>query len=137
MYPYSKVSSQEVLSLIQYVVGAVAKYNRPVAVAVCGPEGELLGFLRMDGTSPTGARNAQNKAYTAAVSRSETLKMGQRMRGTDNPAFWGDKRVTGFGGGVPIIHDSVVIGGIGVSGLPEADDHEVATSAINAVYKKV
>ncbi len=100
MYLHPKVSSEEALKLIQYIVKEVSRSNRPVAIAVCGPEGELLGFLRMDGTSPAASRIAQNKAYTSAVDRTDTMKMGQRMRGNDNPAFWGDERITGFGGGV-------------------------------------
>lgn len=134
MYAFQKVSSEESLRLIQYVVKAVEAYKRPVAVAVCGPEGELIGFLRMDGTSPAAARIAQNKAYTSAIDREETLKMGERMRGRDNPAFWGDERVTGFGGGVPIIQNNVVIGGLGISGLPEADDAQLAKDAVREVF---
>ncbi len=134
MYTTVKVSSEQSLKLIQYVVDAVSKYKRPVAVAICGPEGELLGFLRMDGTSPAASRIAQNKAYTSAIDRSETMKMGERMRGRDNPAFWGDERVTGFGGGIPILHNDAVIGSIGISGLPEADDHQLAADAVKAVF---
>lgn len=134
MYTVQKVSSEESLQLIQYVVTTVAIHNKPVAIAVCGPEGELIGFLRMDGTSPAAARIAQNKAYTSAIDRTETMKMGERMRGRDNPAFWGDERVTGFGGGVPIIQNNVVIGGFGISGLPEAEDERLAKEAIHAVF---
>jgi glc operon protein GlcG len=88
----------------------------------------------MDGTSPAASRIAQNKAYTAAIDREETMRMGERMRGSDNPAFWGDERVTGFGGGIPIKQNGVVIGGLGISGLPEADDVQLAKDAIREVY---
>jgi len=135
MYQYQKVSSQEALQLIQFAVKQTENYsNRPIAIAVSGPEGELIGFLRMDGTSPAASRIAQNKAYTSAIDRTETMKMGVRMRGTDNPAFWGDERVTGFGGGVPIMQNNIVIGAIGISGLPEADDERVAKDAVKEVF---
>jgi glc operon protein GlcG len=134
MYISEKVSSEEALLVIQYVVKEAEKYNRPVAISICGPEGELIGFLRMDGTSAAASRIAQNKAYTSAVDRTETSKMGARMRGNDHPAFWGDERITGFGGGVPIVQNEKVIGGIGVSGLPEADDEQVARNAIKNVF---
>jgi glc operon protein GlcG len=135
MHQYQKVSSQEALLLIQFAVNQTENYsNRPIAIAVSGPEGELIGFLRMDGTSPAASRIAQNKAYTSAIDRTETMKMGVRMRGNDNPAFWGDERVTGFGGGVPIIQNNVVIGAIGISGLPEADDERVAKDAVKEVF---
>ena len=134
MYQVEKVSSEDALKLIQFSIKQAGKYNRPVAISVCGPEGELIGFLRMDGTSPAASRIAQNKAYTAAIDREETMRMGERMRGSDNPAFWGDERVTGFGGGIPIKQNGVVIGGLGISGLPEADDVQVAKDAIREVY---
>jgi len=134
MYQYHKVSSEETLRLIQYVVKEVEKLNKPVAVAVCGPDGESIGFLRMDGTSAAASRIAQNKAYTSAVDRTDTMTMGKRMRGSDNPAFWGDERITGFGGGVPIVQNNEVIGGLGISGLPEADDDRLAKAAVKEVF---
>jgi len=122
------------MKLLAVAIRETKKYNQPVAVSVSGPEGELIAFVRMDGTSPASSRIAQNKAYTAAIDRTETIKMGERMRGNDNPAFWGDERVTGFGGGVPIIQNNKVIGGLGVSGLPEADDILIAKAAVKEVF---
>jgi glc operon protein GlcG len=133
MYTIQKISSEEALLLIQYVAAQTGD-SKPVAVSICGPEGELIGFLRMDGTSPAASRIAQNKAYTAAVDRTDTMKMGARMRGSDNPAFWGDERITGFGGGVPVVQNGVVVGGIGISGLPEADDERLAKEAVKHVF---
>ena len=133
MYNIQKISSEEALLLIQYVVAQTGE-NKPVAISICGPEGELIGFLRMDGTSPAASRIAQNKAYTAAVDRTDTMKMGARMRGSDNPAFWGDERITGFGGGIPVVQNGVVVGGVGISGLPEADDERLAKEAVKHVF---
>lgn len=133
MYTIQKISSEEALLLIQYVVAQTGD-SKPVAISICGPEGELIGFLRMDGTSPAASRIAQNKAYTAAVDRTDTMKMGVRMRGNDNPAFWGDERITGFGGGVPVVQNGVVVGGLGISGLPEADDERLAKEAVKHIF---
>jgi glc operon protein GlcG len=62
------------------------------------------------------------------------MKMGARMRGSDNPAFWGDERITGFGGGIPVVQNGVVVGGVGISGLPEADDERLAKEAVKHVF---
>jgi glc operon protein GlcG len=134
MYTAEKVSSEEALQLIDYCVEQTSKNNKSVAVAICGPECELIAFVRMDGTSPAASKIAQNKAYTSASDRAETSKMGERMRGKDNPAFWGDERITGFGGGVPIIQNAKVIGSIGVSGLPEEEDIKLAKEAIKKIF---
>ncbi len=134
MFQYEKVSSEEAMKLLSFSILEAKKFNKPIAIAVCGPEGELIAFMRMDGTSPAASRIAQNKGYTSAIDRTETSKMGERMRANDNPAFWGDERVTGFGGGIPIIQNNKVIGGLGISGLPEADDIRVAKDAIKEVF---
>ena len=135
MYSYEKVSSQEATQLIDRVVLEVKKIDKQVAVAVSGPEGELIAFLRMDGASPAASLIAQNKAYTAARDRKDTRLMGKFMRENDRPpAFWGDMGITGFGGGVTIRQKDKVIGGIGVSGLSEEDDERIAFTAIKMVY---
>ena len=134
MYHYEKVSSQEAMLLIQYAVREGERNGKSAAVAVSGPEGELSAFVRMDGTNPASSQIARNKAYTAAIDCIETSKLGERMRGKDHPAFWGDNRITGFGGGVPIIQNNRVIGGLGVSGLPEAEDILLAKAAIKEVF---
>ena len=135
MYPYEKISSAEALRLINHVVVEAEVINKQIAVAVTGPEGELISFLRMDGASTAASLIAQNKAYTSARDRKSTKAMGEFMLGNDRPpAFWGDKGITGFGGGLPILQNGKVIGGIGISGLSEAEDERIAASAIKAVY---
>lgn len=135
MYSYEKVSSLEAFNLINQVIAEVNIIDKQVAVAVTGPEGELIAFLRMDGASPAASLIAQNKAYTAARDRKDTKLMGEFMLNNDRPpAFWGDKAITGFGGGVTIRHNDRVIGGIGVSGLSEEEDERIANAAIRKIY---
>lgn len=135
MYTLQKVSSKEAQKLVEHVVLEAEKINKPVVVAVTGPEGELISFLRMDGVNAASSIIAQNKAYTSARDRKSTRETGDRMRNKGYyPAFWGDERITGFGGGLPIEHNGQVIGGIGVSGLSQDEDERIAQAAIQAVY---
>ncbi|MFZ6000520.1 MAG: GlcG/HbpS family heme-binding protein [Bacteroidota bacterium] len=135
MHHYTKPSHSEATRMIEEVVKEAEKINKPIAVAVSGPEGELIAFLRMDGVNAASATIAQAKAYTSAVDRKTTREMGAYMREKQSPpAFWADPKITGFGGGVPILHESVVIGGIGVSGLSQEEDERIARAAIKAVY---
>jgi glc operon protein GlcG len=135
MYSYDKVSYQEASQLIDRVINEVKRIDKQVAVAVSGPEGELIAFLRMDEASPAASLIAHNKAYTAARDRKDTKLMGKFMLDNDRPpAFWGDKGITGFGGGVTIRQKDKVIGGIGVSGLSEEEDERIAYAAIKMVY---
>lgn len=135
MYVQEKVSSQEAIKMLGHAIVEAGKINKHIAIAVAGPEGELISFLRMDGASPAASLIAQNKAYTAARDRKSTRQMGEFMNQFNRPpAFWGDAGITGFGGGLPILQDGKVIGAIGISGLSEEEDERIAYAAIQAVY---
>jgi glc operon protein GlcG len=41
-------------------------------------------------------------------------------------AYYGDSRYLGWGGGLPVWADGEVVGAVAVSGLPEADNMEMA-----------
>lgn len=137
MYQFGKVSSAEALDLISKAVELAQKINKHIAVAVTGPEGELISFLRMDGANPASAQIAQSKAYTSARDCKSTRAQGELMRNENREqGYWTDSRITGFGGGLHIIQNGKVIGGIGVSGLSEEEDERIAREAIEAVYPK-
>ena len=135
MYSTAKISFREALQLIDACVFEAEKINKHISISISGPEGELIAFLRMDSSSPAASKIARNKAYTAACDRKTTREMGEFMnRSQRPPAFWGDDMITGFGGGVPVIQNHILIGGIGVSGLSEDEDERICHAAIQAVY---
>lgn len=137
MYHFEKVSSQEAIKMLGHAIVEAGQINKHIAIAVCGPEGELIAFLRMDQASPAASLIAQNKAYTAARDRKSTKQMGEFMNEAKRPpAFWGDAGITGFGGGVPIVQEGKILGGIGISGLSEEEDERIAYAAIKSVYGK-
>jgi len=113
--------------VIDAVRGSLDADGRGAAVAVVDAHGELLAFLRTDGCPLPSIANAINKAFTAARERTDSASVGaaSREEGFAITNF-GDLRYTGWGGGVPILHEGRVVGAVGVSGLPEADDIELA-----------
>ena len=101
------------------------------AVAVVDAHGELVAFLRTDGCRLPSISIAIHKAFTAAREGVESGTLGERSRTEGFPLTnYGDPRYVGWGGGVPIIVDGAVIGALGISGLPEADDIEHARWAV-------
>lgn len=107
--------------------------NKGAAVAVVDPHGELIAFLRTEGCPLPSINNAIHKAFTAARERTETKLLGESSRQDGwQLTYFGDLRYTGWGGGVPIQREGQVIGAVGVSGLPEAEDIEIAQSVANA-----
>jgi len=100
------------------------------AVAVVDAHGELVAFVRTDSCPLPSINNSINKAYTAARERKPSRAIGDAARAEQFPITnFGDLRYTGWGGGVPIEIDGVTVGAVGVSGLPEAEDVTIATSA--------
>ena len=135
MYQIEKVSSDEATKLIAKAVELAKKMNKPVDISVAGPEGELIAFLRMDGANPASSQIAQSKAYTSARDCKSTKAQGEFMREANREqGYWTDHRITGFGGGLPIIQNGKVIGGIGISGLSEEEDERIAREALESVY---
>lgn len=135
MYIVEKVSAKEAFTLIAKAIEEAEKLNKHIAVAVSGPEGELISFLRMDGANAASSQIAQSKAYTSARDCKSTKAQGEFMRDAKREqGYWTDARITGFGGGLPIIQNGKVIGAIGVSGLSEDEDERVANEAIKSVY---
>ena len=122
-----EISSVEARGLIVMVAERLDADGLGAAVAVVDPHGELVAFLRTDGCGLAPINIAINKAFTAARERVESRVLGERSRTEGFPLTnFGDPRYVGWGGGVPIIVDGEVIGAIGVSGLPEEADIELA-----------
>jgi len=104
------------------------------AVAVVDTHGELVAFLRTDGCPLPSIANAMNKAYTAARERITSEELGRRSREEGFPMTnYGDLRYISWGGGVPIVSGGEVVGAVGVSGLPEAEDVALATMGARLV----
>jgi glc operon protein GlcG len=126
-----EIGDQEAQSLVTRVAGRLVAEGKGAAVAVVDAHGELVAFLRTDGCRLPSIGIAMNKAFTAAREGVESAVLGERSRTEGFPLTnLGDARYVGWGGGVPIVVDGAVIGAIGVSGLPEADDVELARWAV-------
>lgn len=122
-----EIGSLEARGLITAIADRLDAQGAGAAVAVVDPHGELVAFLRTDGCHLASANIAIHKAFTAAREGVESSVLGERSRTEGFPLTnFGDARYVGWGGGVPIIVAGEVIGAVGVSGLPEAADVELA-----------
>lgn len=127
MHRVPELSHADAWSIVNIIRERLEGESLGAAVAVVDGHGEMMAFLRTDGCPLPSIDNAGNKAFTAARERVESAIIGKKSR---DEAFaitnFGDLRYTGWGGGVPIEIDGLVVGAVGVSGLPEADDIELA-----------
>jgi glc operon protein GlcG len=128
------LSHSEVNTIVQTIKEKLEEGNKSAAIAVVDEHGELLAFLRTDGCPLASINIAMNKAFTAARDRTKTSALGERSLAENFPMTnFGDLRYVSFGGGVPIIHQGVVIGGVGVSGLTSEEDEQLAEMGIATI----
>jgi len=122
------VTLEQALAVVGSVVGAAPG---PVTVFVADDHGELVAAATMDGAAPDTRLNAQRKAYTAARSdATSTAELAAKVQ--DEPAELAsfDPFFTFFRGGVAAFEDGRRVGAVGVSGLPGAQDEELARAAL-------
>jgi len=117
----------EAKKIVDAVVAKAQALQKAVVIAVADPHGDLLAFARMDGVGLPSMQIGMNKAWTAARLRKPTKDIGDRLQkeGFDI-AYYGDPRIVGWGGGIPVWKDGELVGAIGVSGLSSEEDVELA-----------
>ena len=127
MYPQHKLSHQEAMRVVEAIRSELEKQGKGAAIAVADAHGELLAFLRTDGCKLPSIQIAINKAFTAAREQKPSRTIGDSARDDRWPMTnFGDLRYTAWGGGLPLVYDGQVVGGVGVSGLPEEEDMVLA-----------
>jgi glc operon protein GlcG len=125
------IGARAALAAVAAVTAKADANGQQVAIAVADDHGELLAYVRMDGAALQAGVLAQNKAYTSARDRQPTAALGEWSRSSGRAiGYWTDPRITGFGGGLPIMAGGKVVGAVGVSGLSEQDDEALAREVI-------
>ena len=136
MIEQTSLGHAEAQRAIQAIQSELLKQDKAAVIAVADAHGELIALLRMDGARLPSIQIAANKAWTAAREQVPTRELGQKSRHPQegfDMAYFGDRRYIGWGGGVPVLLDGVVIGAVAVSGLPETEDMELAALGVAAI----
>ncbi len=118
-------------SLIEAAMILARERNKGISVAVVDSHGDLVAYGRMVNATIQSGVLAQAKAYTAARERISSAEIAQWAQKTGKDiGYWVDPQITGMAGGVPIVVQDQVIGGMGASGLSEEADEELVEAAL-------
>jgi glc operon protein GlcG len=119
---------------IAAAVDYAKKNNAPGGViAVVDEGGNLMALERLDGTFAMGATISIGKARTAVLFKKPT-RFFEELINKGRTAMTAVEGFTPLIGGIPIIIDGQVVGGIGVSGAASANqDEELALAGANAL----
>jgi glc operon protein GlcG len=120
----------------QVIAAAVAEAHRNNAggvIAVVDDGGNLMALERLDNTFAAGANISIGKARTAALFKRPTRNFEEIIRNGRTPMV-ALNDFTPLIGGIPIVIDGQVVGGVGVSGASSADqDEQFAIAGASAV----
>src|SRR6185437_6859548 len=129
----STIEYAEARLALEAIHAEVVRRGKAAVIAVCDAHGDLIAFARMDGAPLSSITIAMNKAYSAARERKPTKEIGNAARHAEKGfdiGYFGDAKFTGWGGGIPVWNKGSVIGAIAVSGLPQAEDIELAEMGV-------
>ena len=120
--------------MVEAAIARANELNCKQNVAVVDDGGNLKAFGRMDGAPLLGIEGCQRKAFTALfgvgtkdfynyIKDQQALLIGLSHF----------SRATVVGGGLPIMLDGEIIGGIGVGGGTEEQDIDCATAGLKVL----
>ena len=125
-----KLTIDGAMKLLQAAMAKARDMNVPQCICVVDAGGHLLAFARMDGAFALSVDTALRKAQTAA---SYGVATGDIAAGIDlKLAIATEGKRINLPGGLPVIVDGHVIGGIGIGSGTGEQDKEVAKAALAA-----
>lgn len=122
------------------VAAAIAEVRRqnlpPMAVAVVDNAGQLVAFERMDNTQTGSVAVAQDKAMSAAMFRRPTKVFQDLVAGGGvGMRILSLRGANAVEGGLPLVVDGKIIGGIGLSGGSSEQDGVAAKAGVDSLGK--
>lgn len=125
------IGLDEAKILTDIIEKEATRRGKKAVVAVCNEQGNPISVHVMDGAFLVSFDVAVKKAYTAAALKMSTrelsalVKPGETFYGLQN-----DEKLMIIGGGVPIVRNGKVVGGLGVSGGTDDEDHSLCEYAL-------
>jgi uncharacterized protein GlcG (DUF336 family) len=129
-----RISLDLALALLARVRDEAASRELALAIAVVDPSGNVVASERMDGAALGAMRLAIGKAYTSVLwgMPSGDFTASTQPGGDD----WGwnvtDPRIVVYAGGVPLLANRELVGGIGASGGTAAEDADCVVAAVSS-----
>lgn len=119
------------MKMLAAAIDKATEIGQPQCIVIVDASGETLAQLRMTGAKFISLKSARTKARTAASNRAPSDQVPDWFR---TPiAFATQGEVTGIGGGLPIVIDGQIMGGVGIGSGSAEQDTAVANAALAAV----
>jgi len=130
------VTHEQARKAVAAAVAEGRKINVPMAIAVVDNAGQLVAFERMDNTQTASVGIAQDKAMSAAMYRRSTKAFQDALAGGGaGLRILNLRGASAVEGGLPLVIDGKIAGGIGVSGGSPEQDGVVAKAGTDGLAK--
>lgn len=133
MRTFTRLDLNDARTLTEGTIIHAQKIGVPMCIAITDESGPLIAFERMEGGKVTSTTIAIDKALTAAA-RKATHDYGTSCQ-PGEPAYGINSAIGGrlmvVAGGLPVIYDDAVVGGIGISSGTPVQDLAVAQAGID------
>lgn len=127
--------------LVQEIVSTASqeanKDQLAVSITIVDRSGQILAVLRDHNAGVHTLRSSYKKAYTANSQKRETAEIAKGIKDGSIPEDFRflDENFLLLDGGVPILIDNVVVGGIGVGGAHGSEDVRIAKAGLKVLEK--
>ncbi|MCJ2045290.1 heme-binding protein [Methylobacterium sp. J-078] len=133
--PEGDLTLAEATAVISHAIEEARRLGVVVSVAVCGPQGRLVAFSKMDGAGCMTARGAIGKAVASAVSGEPSEFMSPPGDDLYSSVVEGEGTAALHErGGIPLRWNGTLIGAVGVFGdASHEQDLACATAGMEAL----
>lgn len=111
------------------------RQNKHVSISIVDSSGVLLAMIRNDNAGIHTVKASFKKAYTATSQKRPThvIHKGIKEGSIPGDLRYLDDNFSIMDGGIPIIIDNIVVGGIGVGGAHGNEDVEIAEAGLKVL----
>ena len=129
------ISLELALALLSSIRDEAASRNLSLAAAVVDDGGHVVASQRMDGSALGAMKLAVGKAYTSVLWGAPTGDFMQSTQPGGDDWGWNstDPRIVVYAGGLPLLVDGELVGGVGASGATAEDDAECVSAAARSL----
>lgn len=129
------LTSTAAAKIIDAAFAEAEKSGHHVTVTVVDKSGQILAVRRHHNAGVHTLRASYKKAYTANSQKRTTAAIAEGVKNGTIPEDirYLDENISIMDGGIPIVIDNVVIGGIGVGGAHGNEDTRIAEAGLKAL----
>ena len=134
--PRATLSIDAIQAMLNASVARAKELDVKLHITIMDHAGNLAGFISFPGTPRIAETTANRKAFTAVNTGMPTRQWEAYVNSIPASEMKIIDSIPGYVaamGGLPIIQDGMVLGGIGVSGANQEIDEDVARAALAAI----